>query len=186
MMCALTGQMGGLASGLGEKSAWQGGGPVRGSLVTGGGLLAAALAATVLTPAAVTAVAGLGLAAVQVSADSYSNAAAQHASEVEPDTVAAGHAVMSVFQVGRWDNGCSDNIGWAVSADAGPSWRHGYVPGLTRFSRPLGPFVWASDPSVAYHAASGERIAASLACDSTSPGPEGVCAQPGGGGECLR
>ena len=144
---------------------------MRRSFVTGGALLAAALAATVLTPAAATAIPGLNLAPVQVSADPYSNAAAQHASEVEPDTVAVGHTVMSVFQVGRWDNGCSDNIGWAFSADAGHSWRHGYLPGLTRFSRPPGPFVRASDPSVAYNAASGEWIAASLACNSTSPNP---------------
>jgi len=72
---------------------------------------------------------------------------------------------------GRWDNGCSDNIGWAFSADAGHSWQHGYLPGLTGFSRPPGPFVRASDPSVAYNAALGEWIAASLACNNTSPNP---------------
>jgi hypothetical protein len=30
-----------------------------------------------------------------------------------------------VFQVGRWDNGCSDNIGWAMTTDGGRDWRHG-------------------------------------------------------------
>ena len=109
------------------------------------------------------------VAAVQISADPYLNRAAQHATEVEPDTVAVGQTVMSVFQVGRWDNGCSDNMGWAMSTDGGRDWQHGYMPGLTRFSRPRGPFVRASDPVVAYDAAFGEWIASSLDCTGTSP-----------------
>jgi hypothetical protein len=118
------------------------------------------------------------VAAVQVSADPYTNAAAQHATEVEPDTVAAGHTVLSVFQVGRWDNGCADDIGWALSTDAGHNWRHGFLPGLTRFSRPAGPFVRASDPAVAYDAAFGEWIVASLACNNTSPNPNAFVPSP--------
>src|SRR6266700_2379471 len=89
------------------------------------------------------------LAAVQVSADPYLNAAAEHATEVEPDTVAVGHAVMSVFQVGRWANGCADDTGWAFSQDGGRSWQHGFLPGLTKSSHPAGPFDRVSDPAVA-------------------------------------
>jgi hypothetical protein len=147
---------------------------IRRGLVACGALLAVALAAA----AAATAAWGVDLAAVQISADPYTNPAAQHATEVEPDTVAVGGTVMSVFQVGRWDNGCSDDIGWAFSADAGGNWRHGYLPGLTRFSRPAGPFVRASDPSVAYDAAFGEWTAASLACDGTSPNPRAPVPSP--------
>src|SRR5215472_18007789 len=107
--------------------------------------LLAALPSTALTSSVAAAAPSAGPAAVQVSADPYSNTKVQHATEVEPDTVAVGHTVMSVFQVGRWDNGCSDDIGWALSND-GRNWRHGYLPGLTKFSTPPGPFVRASDP----------------------------------------
>jgi hypothetical protein len=118
------------------------------------------------------------VAAVQISADPYLNRSAQHATEVEPDTVAAGHTVMSVFQVGRWDNGCSDNIGWAMTTDGGRDWRHGYMPGLIRSSRPRGPFIRASDPAVVYDAAFGEWIASSLDCTSTSTNPSAIAFGP--------
>jgi hypothetical protein len=118
------------------------------------------------------------LSAVQVSADPYTNASAEHATQVEPDTMAVGHSVMSVFQVGRWDNGCSDDIGWAFSGDSGRTWRHGYLPGMTRFSRPAGPFVRASDPAIAYNAAFGEWIASALACNGTSPNPAAPVPSP--------
>jgi len=113
---------------------------MRRTFVTGWALLAA-LAGTALTLSAAAAAPGASSAAVQVSADPYTNAAADHATEVEPDTVAVGHTVMSVFQVGRWDNGCADDIGWALSTDAGRNWQHGYLPGLTKFSRPPGPAI---------------------------------------------
>src|SRR5215469_13659341 len=150
---------------------------MRRTLVAGAALLAAVGGAALTSPLASAAPRG-GPAVVQVSADPYTNAAAQHATEVEPDTVAVGHTLMSVFQVGRWDNGCADDIGWALSTDTGHSWRHGYLPGLTRFSRPPGPFVRASDPSVAYNAAFGEWIAASLACNNTSPNPNAFVPSP--------
>ena len=136
-----------------------------------GWALLAALACTALMSSVAAAAPGTDVAPVQVSADPYTNASADHATEVEPDTMAVGHTVMSVFQVGRWDNGCADNIGWAYSTDAGHNWRHGYLPGLTKFSKPPGPFVRASDPVVAYNAAFGEWIASSLACNGTSPNP---------------
>jgi hypothetical protein len=111
------------------------------------------------------------LAAVQISADPYLNGQAMHATQVEPDTVAAGHSVVSVFQTGRWDNGCSDNIGWAFSRDAGRNWQHGFLPGLTKYSVPAGPFDRASDPVVAYNAAFGEWMATAIDCTGTSPKP---------------
>jgi hypothetical protein len=111
------------------------------------------------------------LAAVQVSADPYVNRQAMHATEVEADTVAAGHAAVSVFQVGRWGNGCSDNIGWAFSGDAGQNWQHGFLPGLTTSSVPAGPFDRASDPAVAYNAAFGEWVVSALGVRAPHPSP---------------
>jgi hypothetical protein len=143
-----------------------------------GWALLAALAGTALMSSVAAAAPGTGVAPVQVSADPYTNASADHATEVEPDTMAVGHTVMSVFQVGRWDNGCSDNIGWAYSTDAGHNWQHGYLPGLTKFSKPPGPFVRASDPAIAYNAAAGEWIASSLACNGTSPNPNKFVPSP--------
>jgi hypothetical protein len=144
--------------------------------LTGGAVLAIALGTSGLIPAAASPRAGLAIAAI--SADPYSNPAAQHATEVEPDTVTVGHTVMSVFQVGRWDNGCSDDIGWSLSTDAGGNWQHGYLPGLTRFSHPAGPFVRASDPVVAYDAKFGDWIASSLACNGLSPNPSASVPSP--------
>ena len=152
---------------------------MRSTFVTRGAVLAAALAATsLIPPLAAASAARPDLAVVQISADPYSNTKAEHATEVEPDTVTVGHTVMSVFQVGRWDNGCSDDIGWALSTDSGRNWRHGYMPGLTRFSHPAGPFVRASDPVVAFNAAAGDWIAASLACNGTSANPSAPVPSP--------
>ena len=150
---------------------------MRRTFVTSVALLAG-LACTSLMLSAADAAPRTSTAAVQVSADPYTNAAADHATEVEPDTVAVGHSVMSVFQVGRWDNGCADDIGWALSTDAGRNWQHGYLPGLTKFSKPPGPFVRASDPVVAYNARFGEWIASSLACNGTSPNPSAFVPSP--------
>jgi hypothetical protein len=150
----------------------------RRTFIWAGSLLAAVMTGSVMTPSLAAAAPGPDLAAVQVSADPYANAAAIHATEVEPDTVTVGHSVMSVFQVGRWDNGCSDDTGWALSTNAGRTWRHGYLPGLTKFSHPAGPFTRASDPVVAYNAAAGEWIASSLACNGTSPSPRAPVASP--------
>jgi len=145
-------------------------------LLTGSGaaVAAVALAGLLAGPAA----AGMSGPVVQVSADPYTNPGPQHATEVEPDTAAAGQTVVSVFQVGRWDNGCSDNIGWATSHNRGVTWAHGFLPGLTAFSRPKGQFYRASDPSIAYGARFGDWVASSLPCNGTSAKP---AACPGSG-----
>jgi hypothetical protein len=123
--------------------------------------------------------AGLGGPVIQVSADPYTNPRPQHATEVEPDTAAVGQTVVSVFQVGRWDNGCSDDIGWATSHDGGGTWAHGLLPGLTAFSRPRGPFYRASDPSIAYDARFGDWVASSLPCNGKSAKPTAYVPDPG-------
>ena len=44
----------------------------------------------------------------RVSADPFTNATSQHATEVEPDTFANGATVVAAFQVGRFFNGGGD------------------------------------------------------------------------------
>ena len=73
--------------------------------------------------------------------------------EVEPDSAAFGTTVVAVFQVGRYFDGGSHNIGFAVSRNSGLTWRHGFLHGLT---------PRASDPAIAYDQKHGEWLAISL------------------------
>jgi hypothetical protein len=77
---------------------------------------------------------------VRISVDTTSTAGAQHATEVEPDAVAAGSRIVSTFQVGRYFGGGAAAIGFSTSTNAGRTWRSGLLPlGVT----------FASDPVVA-------------------------------------
>ena len=68
----------------------------------------------------------------QVSADPFTNATSQHATEVEPDTFAFGSTVVSTFQVGRFFNGGATDIGFVRSGDGGATWgAPGFLPGMT-------------------------------------------------------
>lgn len=84
----------------------------------------------------------------QVSQDIFTDAQAQHNTEVEPDTFASGSTIVSAFQVGRVSGGGASDIGWATSTNGGATWTHGYLPGIT--ANVGGPFGQASDASVAY------------------------------------
>jgi hypothetical protein len=98
-----------------------------------------------------------------VGRDGY-QAPAQHATIAEPDTLSWGDVVVTAFQVGRFrDGGGAVNNGWATSRDGGRSWRSGLLPALTVASRPAGRWRRASDPVVAYDAAHGVWLIASLA-----------------------
>jgi BNR repeat-like domain len=93
----------------------------------------------------------------QVSADPFTNSTSQHATEVEPDTFASGSTVVAAYQVGRFFNGGSSDIGWARSSDGGATWDvSSFLPGLTfnagTFADPSSPYERVSDPSVAYDA----------------------------------
>jgi hypothetical protein len=88
----------------------------------------------------------------RVSSDPYTNPTSYHATEVEPDTFAVGSVIVSTFQAGRFFDGGASDIGWATSTNAGATWKHGFLPGLTVFSTPAGPYARASDPAVAYDA----------------------------------
>lgn len=97
----------------------------------------------------------------EISTDPFTNSGSQHATEVEPDTFSNGNTIVSVFQQGRFNlnGGCSD-IGWATSLDAGVTWQHGSLPGLTRYSG--GTFLRISDPAVTFDAAHGVWLAGTL------------------------
>lgn len=84
----------------------------------------------------------------QVSQDIFTDAQAQHNTEVEPDTFASGATIVSAFQVGRVSGGGSSDIGWATSTNGGATWTHGFLPGVT--GNVGGPFGQASDASVAF------------------------------------
>lgn len=91
----------------------------------------------------------------QLSCDPYNNTTSQHQTEVEPDTLAFGSTIVSAFQVGRFFDAGSDNIGWATSTDGGATWTHGFLPGTTQFATQPGTYEGTSDASVAYDAKDG-------------------------------
>jgi len=96
----------------------------------------------------------------QLSTDTFTNLASQHATEVEASAFAFGATIVSAFQVGRIFGGGSSDIGFATSTDAGAAWTHGFLPGLTIYQQ--GTFSAASDPVVAFDAAHGMWIISSL------------------------
>ena len=98
----------------------------------------------------------------KLSTDTFTNTTSQHATEVEPDTFAFGSTIVSAFQVGRFTDGGSSDIGFATSTDGGTTWTNGFLPGITNIQGPGNPYDRDSDPSVAYDAAHGIWIIASL------------------------
>src|SRR5919206_4130548 len=109
----------------------------------------AAFATAALLAAAAPAAANVAL--TRVSADPFTNASSQHATEVEPDTFASGSTVVATYQVGRFFNGGASDIGWARSSDGGATWDvSSFLPGLTfnagAFADPASPYERVSDP----------------------------------------
>lgn len=105
-----------------------------------------------------------------VSSDPYTDAQAQHRTEVEPDTFVAGNTIVSTFQVGRTFGGGASNIGWATSTNGGATWTRGFLPGIT--GNEGGPYARASDPVVAFDARHNVWLISSLALDG--PGGSAV------------
>ena len=99
----------------------------------------------------------------RLSRDPYTTTTGQHETEVEPDSLTVGRTTVVTYQVGRRVDGGADNIGFAVSSDDGRTWRSGLLPGLTQQSVPRGPHVRASDPVVAYDAATRTWLISTLA-----------------------
>jgi hypothetical protein len=105
---------------------------------------------------------GCEVVARRLSVDPYKNSDSQHESAVEPDSFSFGSTVVSVFQVGRRENGAAANIGAAVSNDAGRTWQRSLLPGTTVNATPPGPEVGVSDPAVAYDAVHGFWLVSTL------------------------
>jgi len=119
--------------------------------------LGGALALVVAAPAAA------NVPLTQVSADPFTNATSQHATEVEPDTFANGSTVVATFQVGRFFDGGATDIGFARSGDGGATWDPpGFLPGMTFSSGAASPFERVSDPTVAYDAAHATWLISSI------------------------
>lgn len=112
--------------------------------------IASVVALAWLLPFSAVALANVTL--IQLSVDPYTNSTSQHKTEVEPDSFSFGSTIVQTAQVGRFNTGGSSNIGWATSSDGGTIWTNGFLPGLTVFSSPPGPYDRATDPSVAYDA----------------------------------
>jgi hypothetical protein len=120
------------------------------------GALALAIASTAVAAVALT----------RISTDTFTNATSQHATEVEPDTFAAGSTIVSAFQAGRFFDGGSSDNGWATSHDSGATWQHGFLPGTTTFVG--GSYDRVSDPSVAFDAKHNVWLISSLALVGSS------------------
>ena len=122
-------------------------------------LVVLAVTAALLAAAAARAVVTL----TRVSADPFTNASSQHATELEPDTFANGSTVIAAFQVGRFFNGGASDIGFARSGDGGATWgTPGFLPGMTFNSGATSPYERVSDPSVAYDASHGTWLISSI------------------------
>ena len=106
---------------------------------------------------------------VKVSSDPFKNSASQHRTEVEPDTFSFGDTIVSAFQTGRVFGGGSADIGYATSVDGGATWGYGFLPGITKAEHAGNPYDAVSDPSVAYDAAHGMWLIASLPLSNTRP-----------------
>jgi hypothetical protein len=112
----------------------------------------------------------------RLSTDTFSNSSSQHATEVEPDTFAFGSTIVSAFQVGRRLGGGGADIGFATSTDGGTTWVSGFLPGVSIYYQG-GAFDGASDPVVAFDAAHGVWLIASLTQGTdvlVSRSPDGI------------
>jgi BNR repeat-like domain len=124
-------------------------------------LLVAALAAVTVLAAATAAGANVPL--TSVSTDPFTNATSQHATELEPDTFAAGSTVVAAFQVGRFFNGGATDIGFVRSGNGGATWgQPGFLAGTTFSAGFDTPFQRISDPSVAFDAKHGVWLISSI------------------------
>jgi len=88
----------------------------------------------------------------QISSDPFTNPTSNHRTELEPDTFSFGSTIVSTFQVGRFFNGGSSDIGFATSTNNGARFTNGFLPGLTFQVDPSSPYERVSDPSVAFDA----------------------------------
>jgi hypothetical protein len=101
-----------------------------------------------------------------VSTDPYTNQSSYHQTEVEPDTFSFGSTVVAAFQVGRFSDGGSSNLGFATTTNNGTTWTNGFMPGTTIYANPPGTWARISDPSVTYDAKHGAWMIVGLVIDN--------------------
>jgi hypothetical protein len=92
--------------------------------------------------------------------DPFTGGSGEHKASVEPDTFAFGNTIVVAAQVGREFAGGGTGIGYATSTDAGATWTQGTLPGITTATG--GPYERVSDSTVAYDAAHGVWLIASI------------------------
>ena len=141
-----------------------------------------ALAAVLAVVAFGAAPALANVALTQISSDPFTNSTSQHATQVEPDTFSSGSTIVSAFQSGRFTDGGSSDIGFATSTDGGSTWTHGFLPGVTTFSTPAGPFARVSDPSVAFDAKHNVWLISSLPLNASVNGAGVIVSRSTDGG----
>src|SRR6266545_2677877 len=112
-----------------------------------------ALSLTLMLALSTTIAAFANVTLTSLSTDPYTNSTSQHKTEVEPDSFSFGSTIVATSQVGRFNTGGSSNISWATSSDGGTTWANGFLPGLTVFSSPAGPYDRATDPAVTFDSA---------------------------------
>lgn len=105
---------------------------------------------------------------VRISHDPYTDPLAYHATEVEPLQVAHRDTIVTSIQVGRFQGTGSDNIGWATSTDAGRTWKHGFMNGITVATG--GPWTSISLPVVAFDDKHHTYLIASMPFDDQGAG----------------
>jgi hypothetical protein len=91
------------------------------------------------------------VALTQLSQDTFTDTASQHASEVEPGAFTWGSTIVTGFQVARIYGGGGADVGFATSTDGGVTWKNGYLPGITIYEG-NGAAEADSDAAVAYDA----------------------------------
>jgi hypothetical protein len=104
----------------------------------------------------------------QLSRDPFAVPRGQRETQVEPDSLAWGTTVVTTFQSSRFASGGAAGIGWATSRDGGRTWRAGHLPGLSVYTARPGRYAQVSDPVVAYDAAHGVWLIASLGIDGNT------------------
>jgi hypothetical protein len=134
-----------------------------------------ATAAVVATPSAYA-----NVPLTQASNDPYTDAQAQHQTQVGPDTFQFGNTIVSAFQSGRVFGGGSSNIGFATSTDGGSTWTRGFLPGITANGSPAGAYQQVSLPSVTFDAKHNVWLISTLGIRSS--GTDVLTSRSGNGG----
>src|SRR5256714_5922987 len=142
--------------------------------------LALALAATAALILALSASANVAVTIIAI--DPFTNSTSQHKTIVEPDTFSFGKSIVAAAQWGRFNDGGASDIGVSVSTNNGTSWTSRALPGITVYTRPVGPYARVSDPSVAYDARHNVWMVSSLALKASVSGAAGIVSRSTKGG----